>query len=73
MAITNPGLGYTQTNPPLVLFSPPTRGVEENKVVSYNGDSGVIVGFGTTSVGIGTTQFIFDLHIPNDSFLRNAV
>ena len=72
VAITNPGLGYTQTNPPLVLFSPPTRGVEENKVVSYSGDSGVIVGFGTTSVGIGTTQFIFDLHIPNDSFLRNA-
>ena len=72
VAITNPGLGYTQTNPPLVLFSPPTRGVEENKVVSYSGDSGVIVGFGTTSVGIGTTQFIFDLHIPNDSFLRNV-
>ena len=72
VAITNPGLGYTQTNPPLVLFSPPTRGVEENKVGSYNGDSGIIVGFGTTSVGIGTTQFMFDLHIPSDSFLRNA-
>ena len=49
-----------------------TSNIEENKVSSYNGDSGVIVGFGTTSVGIGTTQFIFDLHIPNDSFLRNA-
>ena len=72
VAITNPGLGYTQTNPPLVLFSPPTRGVEENKVASYNGDSGIIVGFGTTSVGIGTTQFIFDLHIPGNSFLRNV-
>ena len=72
VAITNPGLGYTQTNPPLVLFSPPTRGVEENEVNSYNGDNGVIVGFGTTSVGIGTTQFIFDLHIPLDSFLRNV-
>ena len=72
VAITNPGLGYTQTNPPLVLFSPPTRGVEENSVNSFNGDNGVIVGFGTTSVGIGTTQFIFDLHIPLDSFLRNV-
>jgi len=72
VAITNPGLGYTQTNPPLVLFSPPTRGVEENEVNSYNGDNGVIVGFGTTSVGIGTTQFIFDLHIPLNSFLRNV-
>ena len=72
VAITNPGLGYTQTNPPLVLFSPPTRGVEENFVNSFNGDNGVIVGFGTTSVGIGTTQFIFDLHIPLDSFLRNV-
>ena len=72
VAITNPGLGYTQTSPPLVLFSPPTRGVEENFVNSFNGDNGVIVGFGTTSVGIGTTQFIFDLHIPLDSFLRNV-
>ena len=72
VAITNPGLGYTQTNPPLVLFSPPTRGVEENEVNSFNGDNGVIVGFGTTSVGIGTTQFIFDLHIPLNSFLRNV-
>ena len=72
VAITNPGLGYTQTNPPLVLFSPPTRGVEENEVNSFNGDNGVIVGFGTTSVGIGTTQFIFDLHIPLSSFLRNV-
>ena len=72
ITISNAGTGYTQTNPPSVLISPPASNIEENKVGSYSGDSGVIVGFGTTSVGIGTTQFIFDLHIPNDSFLRNA-
>ena len=36
------------------------------------GDNGIIVGFGSTSVGVGTTQLIFDIHIPFDSFLRNS-
>ena len=70
--ITNPGSGYTNTNPPVVLISPPIYFEEENDVADYKGDSGVIVGFGTTTIGAGTTQFIFDLHIPYESVLRNA-
>ena len=71
--ITNPGSGYTNTNPPVVLISPPPYSRDEEiDVTDYKGDSGVIVGFGTTTVGAATTQFIFDLHIPYDSVLRNS-
>ena len=45
--------------------------IETNSVSSYEGDSGIIVGFGKTSIGVGTTQLIFDLHIPFDSQLRD--
>ena len=45
--------------------------IETNSVSSYEGDSGIIVGFGKTSVGVDTTQLIFDLHIPFDSQLRD--
>jgi len=72
IAITSAGFGYTTSNPPLVLISPPPTSSETNSVISYTGDSGIIVGFGTTSVGIGTTQMIFDLHIPTDSPLRDT-
>ena len=72
VAITSPGVGYTYTNPPTVLISPPTYSEEEVSVESYTGDSGIIVGFGTTAVGVGTTQLVFDIHIPYDSFLRDS-
>ena len=68
----DPGVGYTNTNPPTVLFSPPAYTEEEVSVNNYYGDNGIIVGFGSTSVGIGTTQLIFDIHIPYDSFLRDS-
>ena len=71
VAITNPGYGYTTDNPPQVLISPPTSVDEQNSVVSYAGDSGVIVGFGTTTVS-GSKELIFDLYIPGDSDLRNT-
>ena len=45
--------------------------IEERPVDLFAGDSGVIVGFGTTTIGV-TTSFIFDLHIPLDSQLRDA-
>ena len=45
---------------------------ETNNVFSYEGDSGIVVGLGTTVVGVGTTQMIFDFHIPYDSVLRNT-
>ena len=72
VAITSPGVGYTYSNPPTVLISPPTYSEEEVSVNSYSGDNGIIVGFGTTNVGVGTTSLIFDVHIPFDSFLRDT-
>ena len=72
VTITNGGSGYSQSNPPLVLFGPPKSNTETSSVLSYTGDSGIIVGFGTTSVGITTNQLIFDLHIPYDSPMRNT-
>ena len=71
VAISNPGTGYTTLTPPSVLIGPPTKETETNDVSSYEGDSGIIVGLGT-NVGIGTTQMIFDLHIPYDSVLRDS-
>ena len=75
IAITAVGSGYTSSNPPSVLISPPVYDFaeEENTVGSYGGDSGVIVGFGTTTVGVSTGyQLVFDLHIPLSSDLRNS-
>jgi hypothetical protein len=68
IAITNPGYGYTTDSPPQVLISPPAVVDEVNSVNSYEGDNGVIVGFGTTT----SNQIMFDLHIPYDSELRNT-
>ena len=66
------GTGYTSANPPLVLISPPTTPsvTENNSVVEYSGDSGVIVGFGTTTVG-GQNRAVFQLFIPKNSPIRN--
>ena len=72
MTLTNVGTGYTTDKPPVVLISPPTDEEEENLITNYLGDSGVIVGFGTTTVSGVTTQFIFDLHIPYESELRET-
>ena len=74
IAITSVGAGYTSSNPPMVLISPPVWSEEENKVDYYQGDSGIIVGFGTTTIGAGSTnyQLIFDLHIPLTSDLRDS-
>ena len=72
ITITNDGgVGYSQTTHPLVLISPPTYTRENNSVDSYNGDSGIIVGFGTTSTTAGP-ELVFDLFIPEDSNLRDA-
>ena len=70
VAITSPGVGYTNTNAPSVLISPPSTNTETNTVFSYNGDSGIIVGVGTTT-NSSQPQLIFDLFIPYDSDLRN--
>ena len=71
ISLTNAGTGYTVSNPPVVLISPPTSIVETNDVSSYFGDSGIIVGFGTTTVS-STDKLILDFHIPLNSYLRQA-
>ena len=72
ITLSNAGTAYTNVSPPPVLIAPPTYSEEEIAVDSYRGDNGIIVGFGTTAVGVGTTQLVLDLHIPYDSFLRDS-
>jgi len=72
ITLSNAGTAYTNASPPPVLIAPPTYSEEENVVDAYSGDNGIIVGFGTTAVGVGTTQLVLDLHIPYDSFLRES-
>lgn len=71
ITLSNAGTGYTTSNPPVVLISPPITNIETNTVSSYSGDSGVIVGFGTTTVST-VDKLILDLHIPLDSYLRES-
>ena len=66
------GVGYTGTNPPLVLVGPPVDITESNSVDSYSGDFGIISGIGFTSVGVASTGITLDLCIPYDSWLRNS-
>ena len=72
ITLSNAGTAYTNVSPPPVLIAPPTHSEEQITVDSYQGDNGIIVGFGTTAVGVGTTQLVLDLHIPYDSFLRES-
>ena len=73
IAVSVGGAGYSQTSPPQVLVGPPKSSEEEDTVTAYAGDEGIVVGFGTTSVGVGTTAFMMDLFIPVDSFLRQSL
>ena len=69
--LTNVGTGYTTSNPPSVLIEPHAYSEEICSVSSYVGDSGVIVGFGTTTIS-GVDEVIVDFHIPYESFLRDT-
>ena len=71
ITLTNAGTGYTTSNPPSVLIEPHAYSQEICSVDSYVGDSGVIVGFGTTTIS-GIDEVIVDLHIPYESFLRDT-
>jgi len=71
ITITNSGTEYSETTPPIILIEPPTLITETNNVSSYHGDNGVIVGFGTTTIGT-ENKMIFDFHIPSDSYLRDT-
>jgi len=72
IAITNPGFGYTSSNPPIVLIESPKIVFEHNKILSYEGDFGIVSGISSISVGIASTGIVFDLLISKDSFLRGS-
>ena len=72
ISVSSVGAGYTFTNPPVVLLTPPNFDREEIKNVDYSGDFGIISGVGTTSIGVATTGLIFDLLIPDGSPLRST-
>jgi len=73
ISVVNVGSGYTSSNPPLVIIEPPTPKTEVISGVTYEGDFGIISGIKTTSVGVASTGIIFDLYIPQNSFLRDTV
>ena len=67
------GTEYSQESPPVVLIGADPVLEENNTVLSYAGDSGVISGIGSTTIsGVSNPCLIFDLVIPSDSFLRNS-
>ena len=53
------------------MIEPHAYSEEICSVSSYVGDSGVIVGFGTTTIS-GVDEVIVDFHIPYESFLRDT-
>ena len=72
ITVNNSGAGYTSSNPPQVLIEISKSIYETNTSSTYEGDFGLIVGIKTTSVGVASTALIFDLYIPQDSYLRNS-
>jgi hypothetical protein len=73
ITVTYGGSMYETTNPPQVLIEPPSIKTEKCTVSNYFGDHGIITGIATTSiVGVAVTGLVFDLFIPNNSYLRNS-
>jgi len=72
--VSFPGTGYTSSTPPSVLIDFPRSSyfIEDILSISYSGDFGIISGISTTTVGVASTGIIFDLVIPQDSFLRDT-
>jgi len=71
ISISNPGTGYTTTSPPVVLIESSNVIRETIDDVLYEGDFGVIVGISTVTVGVASTGIVFDLFIPENSFIRD--
>jgi hypothetical protein len=71
ISISFGGTEYSQPNPPKVLIETPSANYESDAVTNFVGDSGVIVGFGTTTIS-SADKVIFDLYIPEDSYLRDS-
>ncbi len=67
VVVSYAGTGYATK--PEILIDPPTVITETDDVDSYVGDYGVVVGFGTTTIGT-VDKIIMDLYIPTYSDLR---
>ena len=72
ITVTTAGVGYTRTSIPQVLIQTPKLIRETNTSDTYTGDFGEIVGITSTTVGVASTGYIFDLFIPIESSLRNT-
>ena len=71
--ITNSGTDYLQTDVPTCLIAPPTVNEEKDSVAAYEGDQGIIVGFGTVGGAASIEKsLIFDIHIPYESYMRDT-
>ena len=58
---------------PEVMISPPSRVIEQCPKATYEGDYGIIVGVGTTSIaGVASTGITFDFYIPQDSKVKSG-
>tara|TARA_B100000902_G_scaffold296945_1_gene283989 strand:+ start:5 stop:3361 length:3357 start_codon:yes stop_codon:yes gene_type:complete len=58
---------------PEVMISPPTRKNEQCPKTTYEGDYGIIVGVGTTTIaGVASTGITFDFYIPQDSKVKSG-
>ena len=72
ITVRNAGVGYTNTNPPLVMIEPESVTQDTLTSIKYDGDFGDIVGIATTAVaGIGTALQL-DFYIPDTSILRDT-
>lgn len=69
ISVTGGGSEYSQDNPPMVLIEEPVMNRKNLNVETYDGDYGVLVGFGTTTTA-GQDQVILDFFVPYDSFMR---
>jgi hypothetical protein len=72
IGVSSSGYGYTFTNSPIIHIEPPKLTREYINDVSYTGDFGIITGISTTNVGFASTALVFDLYIPQDSYLQNS-
>ena len=69
VTVSYAGTGYNSI--PQVLIAPPTLSEETKPINWFAGDSGTIVGFGTTTKA-NSDYLMFDFHIPLESDLRDG-
>ena len=70
--VINPGFGYNQNNPPIVLIEPEPTVSEQIVAVKADGDFGIIVGM-DTSLSIGSTTPRISFNLKSESYDNNAL